>query len=256
MIKAADARVQIFRDRGVDIMEYADQFEQTILGHALYFFCVYVTSFCKPSSEEDFLHGLLSQWRGYGVDGGYALQFSRSRLQVRIEQTRNADEMSYDLQDVHYSSDNPLKDEVLKHSEVFVNAYLDHLDTLVNFNWNKRTAPNPNAKLIGGPLESFLDFLIHTKNKHFREERECRLSVLEPVSSEVGLRSVDYFNRNGLLVPFVKTSSSFNILDCLDWIVVGPGPRIGNRFNSIRQMVRKMGLKIEVRPSHIPFSHI
>jgi hypothetical protein len=249
----ADPRVRIFTNRGVDIRDYADQFEDTILSHALHFFCVYITCFCKPSSKEDFLHGLLSQWRGYGIDGGYALQFSRSKLQARIDQAYNDQHLMYELQDVYYSPDNPLKDQMLKHSEAFTSAYLTYLDTLVNWDFHKKTMRSPIANLPGGPLESLLDFVIHTKNAHFSEEKECRMSLLEPASSPSGLLPVDYFNRSGLLVPYTKTPSNFNILDCVDWIIIGPGPRIGNRFNSVTQMVRKMDLKIQVRPSHIPF---
>jgi len=175
-------------------------------------------------------------------------------LQARVEQAQKVEGLNFELQDVYYSLDSPLKDEVVKHSEAFTEAYLDHLDMLVNLDFKNEPMRSPIANLAGGPLESLLDFLIHTKNGHFSEEKECRMSVLEPVSSGSGLLPVDYFDRNGLLVPFTRTPSSFNVLDCVDWIIVGPGPRIGNRFNSVTQMVRKMGLRIRVRPSHIPFS--
>jgi hypothetical protein len=147
MIQEADPRVDIFRNRGVDIRDYADKFEQIILSLALHFFCVYITCFCKPSGKEDFLHGLLSQWRGYGKDGGYALQFSRAKLQARVEKAYKDEGLRYELQDVHYSPDNPLKDEVLKHSEAFTSAYLNHLDTIVNLDFHKHS---PIANLPGG----------------------------------------------------------------------------------------------------------
>lgn len=254
MIQEGDTRVDIFRNRGVDIREYADKFERMIFNFALNFFCVYMTCFCKPNSKEDFLHGLLSQWRGYGVDGGYALQFSRKRLQEQVTQINKNRDLNYELQDVHYSPDNSLKDDVTAHSDAFINAYLEHLDILADWNFNRESVRSPIAGLPGGPLESLLDFLIHTKNGHFSEEKECRMSVLEPVSSGLGVLPVNYFNRNGLIVPYTKTPSDFNVLDCIDWIVIGPGPRIEDRLNSITQMVRNMGLKLEVRPSHIPFS--
>lgn len=252
LIQAEDPRVHTFFDRGVDPRDYAEKFEQTIRSAALNILCVYITCFCKPTKKEDYLHGLLSQWRGYGTDGGYALQFSRSKLQARVEQAHDVDGLSYELQDVYYSPDNPLKQEVLKHPEPFKSAYLDHLDMLLKLDFSNQRSPIAN--LLGGPLESLLDFLIHTKNEHFSEENECRMSVLEVVSSESRSLPVDYFNRNGLLVPFTRTRVSFNVLDCIDWIIVGPGPRIVNRFNSVTQMVQNMGLKIKVRPSHIPFS--
>ena len=254
MIKEADPRVNIFRSRGIDIRDYADRFEQIILSRALNIFCVYITCFCKPSSKEDFLHGLLSQWRGYGVDGGYALQFSRAKLNNFIERANKDKGLNYYLQDVYYTPENPLKDEIDNYTDAFIGAYLDWLETLAKWDFIKKTMQNPIASLLNGPLKSFLDYIIHTKSSHFGEEKECRMSILEPISSEMGVLPVDYFNRKGLIIPFTRTPRELNIIDCVEWIIIGPGQRIEDRFNSIRQMVRKMGLKIQVRPSHIPLS--
>ena len=119
------------------------------------------------------------------------------------------------------------------------------------------TMRSPIAGLPGGPLEAFLDYLVHTKNKHFSEERECRLSLIQLVSTGAGGLPVQYFNRGGLLVPFTKTPhSSFNVLDCVEWVVIGPGPRMGARFKSVSQLVRQSGRDIKVRPSHIPFTRL
>lgn len=46
----------------------------------------YVVSFCKASDAWGSQHGLLSQWRGYGLDGGYAIVFDRERLGALLEQ--------------------------------------------------------------------------------------------------------------------------------------------------------------------------
>lgn len=256
LIKDNDPRVQIFLRRGVDINEYADRFEQQIVGMALSSLCAYITCFCKSTSEEDFHHGLLSQWRGYGVDGGYALHFSRKKLLAAIESATNADEFSYELQDVHYTVENSLKAEVLSYTDAFVSAYMEFLDELAKpLDFNKRTMPSPIAGLPGGPLEALLGYLVHTKNKHFGEERECRLSLVQFVPASTGCQPVQYFNRGGLLVPYTKTPrSAFNILDCIEWIVIGPGPRMGARFKSISQLVKQSGLEIQVRASHIPFT--
>jgi hypothetical protein len=258
MIEAGDSRVETFRKRGVDIREHADQFEQQIAAMALSSLCAYITCFCKPASEEDFQHGLLSQWRGYGSDGGYALHFSRKKLLAAIGSANKADELNYELQDVHYAVENPMKAEVLSHTDAFVRAYMDFLDELAKpLNFNTKTMRSPIAGLPGGPLEAFLDYLIHTKNKHFGEERECRLSLMQLVSASAGGLPVHYFNRGGLLVPFTKTPlSSFNILDCVEWIVIGPGPRMGARFKSVSQLVRLSGREIKVRASHIPFTRL
>ena len=113
---------------------------------------------------------------------------------------------------------------------------------------------SPIADLFGGPLESLLDYLIQTKNQHFGEERECRLSIIEAVSSEVQVLPTNYFKRGGLIVPYKKTPTTFPVLDCIEWIIIGPNPRMGARFKSVTQMVRTASLAIEVRPSHIPFA--
>lgn len=260
LINANDPRVMTFIQRGVDILEYANKFEQQVSAMALNSLCAYITCFCRPNSEDDFHHGLLSQWRGYGIDGGYALQFSRKKLLAAIENANKTDGLDYMLQDVHYTIDNPLKEEVLTHKDTFVSAYMRFLDELagpLDQILKKTTMSNPVAVLLGGPLEAFLDYLVQTKNKHFNEERECRLSLIQAMSACGGCLPVAYFNRSGLLVPYIKTpSSSFNVLDCIEWIVIGPGPRLEARVKSVTQLVKQSGRDIKVRPSHIPFTRL
>jgi hypothetical protein len=255
LIREGDRRVKLFSSRGVQVLDYAEKFENLLFEFALSVLCVYMTCFCRANQQEDFTHGLLSQWRGYGVDGGYALQFSKKSLLHQIEKVNADRDLDYALQDIHYSPKNPLKDEVLQHSDKFIRSYFEHLDRLAQpiGDLMNATFKNPIGKLTGGPLESFLDYLVHTKSEHFREENECRLSVFQPTSG-TGKLPNDYFDRNGLLVPFVRTRKDFNVLECIDWIIVGPGPRIVNRYTSVMNMVNQMSLDIQVRPSHIPFS--
>jgi len=254
MERQEDSRVVTIRNRGVDIRQYAEKFEQRIINHSLHFVGVYVTCFCKPNNKEDFLHGLLSQWRAYGNDGGYALQFSRGRLQDYLVRLNEDLGLNYEVQDVYYSPDNPLKKDVVSHSESFISSYVNFLDDIVNLNASDPKFRSPVQDLFEGPLESLLDYLIHTKNQHFFEESECRMSIVDAINEGGALLPMFYFNRNGLVVPYVRTPKNYSIIDCVDWIVIGPGPRIGDRFNSVKQMVNRMGLDIEVRPSHIPLS--
>lgn len=257
LIQANDHRVQTFYGRGIDIRQYADAFEGQVSGMALSLLCTYITCFCKATSKEDFLHGLLSQWRGYGSDGGYALQFSRLKLLAAIDRANKAGELNYELQDVDYAPASPKKDELLRHSDAFISAYLAFLDDLaepLNFDRERRS---PIAGLTGGPLEALLDYLAHTKNEHFSEEHECRLSLIEGISPQTSQLPVEYFNRSGLLVPYTSTPrSTFNVLDCLEWIVIGPGPRMEARFKSVTQLLKQSGRNIRVRPSHIPFTRL
>ena len=256
LIEANDPRVLAFNRRGVDIRDYADQFEGQITGVALNAICAYISCFCKPTSEEDFIHGLLSQWRGYGSDGGYALHFSRKKLLSAIENANKTSGLNYDLQDVHYTVENPLKIEVLAHADLFVRAYMDFLDELAKpFDFSKKTMRSPIASVPAESLVAFLDYLVHTKSKHFGEERECRLSLIQASSAGSGSLAVKHFSRSGLLVPYTRTpSSSFNLLDCLEWIVIGPSPRMNARFKAVSQLIKQSGREIHVRESHIPFT--
>lgn len=258
MIRDDHPLVQTFNGRGVDIRDYATGFEQQIIGHTLHLLCTYITCFCKPTDKEDFTHGLLSQWRGYGADGGYAIQFSRKKLQAVVENVYEDHGLNYDLQDVLYTVENALKLEVLKHKDVFLQAYMDFLENLgrpLNEVMVGRAMSNPISGLTGGPLESLLDYLIHTKSQHFSAERECRLALLDMVGSESEELPTNHFNRGGLIIPYKKSPrANFPLLDCIEWIVIGPNPRMKARFKSTCQMVKAMGLDIHVRPSDIPFS--
>lgn len=253
-----DSRVMTFRNRGIDIFEFGDRFEKLISGWALSILCAYITCFCKPRSKEDFHHGLLSQWRGYGSDGGYAIQFSRNRLIAALELTNRAQGTGYDLQDVQYEEDNILRSEVLDHSASFVRSYLAFLDEQAKpLDFSKKTFPSPLSFVDVGPLQTYLNYLVHRKSKHFSEENECRLSLLQPVSPGDQVLPVTYFNRAGLLVPYTMTPRvDFDVLGCVDWVIVGPGPRMKERFRSITQFVKQLGLAIQVRPSHIPFTRL
>jgi hypothetical protein len=69
------------------------------------FMDAYVLSFCTAATQEVSDHGLLSQWRGYGDDGGYAIVFDTVLLDSLVKE--EAEKWHYDVfgGDVIYSSD-------------------------------------------------------------------------------------------------------------------------------------------------------
>ncbi len=251
-----DHRVGIFYSRGADVYGYAESFERLLTSMAFSSLCAYITCFCKPNEQEDFYFGLLSQWRGYGVDGGYALQFNREKLEKIVVRMQGEMSLGYDLQDVYYSVENPFKQEVLDHSEAFLAAYSSHLDELAKpLDFDRKTWTNPIPNLLNGPLESLITYLTYTKNKHFAEEKECRLSLVQPIDKFSKSLEVRYLNRGGLIVPYTATpKEKFDILSCIDGIIVGPGHRMGARYKSVCQLVKQSGYQIMVRPSEIPFT--
>jgi hypothetical protein len=224
LIRRDDPRILTIYRRGVDPRQYGEQFEETLLRFAFGALTTFVSCFCKPADKEDFHHGLLSQWRGYGPDGGYAIHLSRAKVLAAIDRVNRLEGLSYELQDVHYSTDNSLRTALLAYADAFVAVYHNFLDDIAEpLGSGKRSVPNLLSGLTGAPLEALLEYLIHTKSSHFREERECRLSLLQPIQDGVARLPVSFFSRAGILVPYTKTPQAFNVLECVDSIVVGPG---------------------------------
>lgn len=256
--KAGDPRIKLFHQRGCDPLEYADKFERSLVGITFSSLSAYLTCFCKPASEEDFRHGLLSQWRGYGPDGGYALQFSRKKLHDAIGVSPENAGRAYELKDISYRPEIPIRDEVMTHKEAYLRAFNQHLDMLARLDFLLgKGFRNPVTELLNGPIEALLDYLIQTKSAHFAEERECRLSLIQPRDPSSSALPVAFFNRNGLPVPFIRTAvPNGDILSCIEWILVGPGPRINARFRAAIQMARNSGHDIKVRVSQIPYTRL
>lgn len=254
--QASDPRAELFARRGVDIMNYADEFERQLTALTMSSLVAYITCFYKPAAKEDFHHGLLSQWRGYGTDGGYAIQFSRKRLLEAINNANTVGDLNYDLEDVYYTVENPLKERVLEQRDAFLDEFEKHLDELAKpIDFCRTTMRNSIFDLLKGPLIPLLDYLVCTKNGHFSEERECRLSLIQPAAAGPAFRPVKRFSRNGLVVSYTTTpKDSFDVLDAVDWILIGPGPRMAARFKAVCELVKHSGRKIAVRPSHIPFT--
>ncbi len=253
LVETQDPRVTIFAHRGVDKMTYADGFENLLTSMSLSALSTFITCFCRAMGPEDFSHGLLSQWRGYGADGGYAIQLNRKKLKAAVGGVEG-----YDLQDVHYDTKNPLREEMLGHTDAYIKAYESHLNELAKpLNFTSRTVRSPIADLGWASLEAHLNYLVHTKNRHFGEERECRLSLVQATTRIEGALPVAYYERGGLVVPYVSTPlAKLNILECIEWIIVGPGPRMASRFKSAVQLVQDTCGGVYVRPSHIPFTRL
>lgn len=257
LIRQEDQRVQIFAARGIDIRRYAMDFQNFIVSFTLEVLNVYITCFCKATAKEDFFHGLLSQWRGYGEDGGYAIQFSRSKLKDWLYHISSEHSLVYQLADVHYSPENPLRDKVLKFSKRFEDSFSYHLDYLADILEKPSNDFTPLSELPGGPIETLMDYLIYTKSRHFREENECRLSLIVGADSVAESLKFGYFSRQGLVVPYVRSpQEGASFLDCIEWILIGPSPRIDTRLKSIKKLIENLDLQIKVRPSHIPYSRI
>lgn len=246
-----DGRIDIFYSRGVDPKQdkYAEHYTALIIGTIFGYMNPYLACFCTPADEESARHGLLSQWRGYGTDGGYAIQFDRDKLEKLIVEHNKKTLSNFSLSDVSYDEESHYYANLLGLKTELEASFLAHLDFLID-DFSSLKPFNPLKGFSTEALSALLDGLINVKNRHFREEREIRLS-LGLVASDCELLETKYYVRDGLIVPYVE---SFDVVDCINSIVVGPAPRQDVRVYSVINRLNTLGIQVPVIPSQIPFT--
>ena len=269
-IKQSDIDRQGGRNEVVDsfIQETQDANEKILLKDALAE--PYIASFCTTSGLEKSVcdqvtqHGLLSQWRGYGHEGGYAIVFDTKQFYELLkdvgEKMKNS--MHAFLADVVYSSDPDSK---------FIEEFEEDLIVIKDFF---------DPHLNGGEenLDKIYFSLMHCacRYKHwgFREENEVRVVVLPyPLHHEafyedmkiegitVGEISRKHFFRAGALVPYIDlfdgvTSIADKKTLPIKRIIVGPtknDQEKNRRINAVKMLINQHGIKADVTASDIPF---
>ena len=204
-------------------------------------------------------NGLLSQWRGYGVDGGYAITFDTKGLDALLQ----IEESTYMYQhalwgDVHYYGINdvqPSSAEV-EEAEATVRKGIAHL------------VRGGTAEETEGFYQAISSLSCLFKHWGFREEREVRIVAIptdrELADKERALgdtripKTVKAFPRGGLLVPFIELfyrSSSNEIPKSLPIkrVIVGPHAEAAVRARSLERLLVAYGYKAEVVCSTIPY---
>lgn len=214
----------------------------------------YVTSFSTTEDKWISQNGLLSQWRGYGLDGGYAIVFDAKEL---VELLNNEGEMYYEERWVwddvqYYMADLPRVqgDEVLEHFECVRKAAHDY--------WT--TADIEKAYPAFESIELLSAFC---KHRGFEEEQEVRIVVSEP-SVEMGpdpekandkpYRKAHSYFRNGVTVPCIHLFEDQKLKTLpIRRIIVGPHPDKLGRKKAVEILLRNHHIDAEVLVSDTPF---
>jgi hypothetical protein len=219
-------------------------------------FDFFVTSFCTPPGYSEYVreHGLLSQWRSYGSNGGYAIVFDTARLETLMEAEASRWSSLLSLGDVGYSADS--REVLFQRLDV-----LPHLvQTLVSF------AIEPTAESSEAVLRPFLECATRFKHWAFSEEHEVRLVVIldgtlmhqENAFDGVTVKEPPRasFDRCSMSVPCL------NLFDGIEThrsprlpiqrIIVGPGPSQAERVIVLKELLNQYGQAISVTRSEIP----
>lgn len=261
LAKSAEGARAIHEFGGLDsaVRSHADSLTATIRDATLQFNEPYITSFCAPTNSRVRAHGLLSQWRGYGKDGGFAIVFDSVGLQSLLEtEAHTFDYMHAQWADVHYyddAVDNPLSaaEEIHEAEAKLRSGVAAYIRDLREDSFEQ-------------VYEAITTLSCLYKHWGFHEEREVRIVVL-PSNASVRAatpeprkppKELSTFIRDGYPVPYLKlfehiaTTADRPKLP-IDRIIVGPHRDSDKRKEAIEVLLRSLGMTTEVHVSEIPY---
>jgi Protein of unknown function (DUF2971) len=222
----------------------------------------YVTSFCAAIENNNRVndHGLLSQWRGYGKDGGYALVFETARLSELLFEFMDAYENSGDLLfgDVVYSSDE---------GHIINNEFDSDLEVIKTFLSNRLQGCDDSEVLpkIYGALTRCA---CRYKHWGFKEENEVRLVFIPHIRTALEDAAAGQISstplpiqqniRGGTHVPYVAllqgvTSKKKRLP--ISRVIVGPCAvrERDRRVRAVEILLQNYHIDAKVTVSEIPY---
>lgn len=220
---------------------------------------IYILSFCGQHKNPHINNnGLLSQWRGYGAGGGFALVFNTQKLEEILEiEAKRFEYSAMHLSDLIYSDDEDrLKEELSK--DLYIIA--DDVRQLFN---HARLSEKKKADALKGYMP-FVNCISRYKHYGFSEENEVRAVVLPTVLEQEFLKLAGtngvtlkpekerkFRNKNGQFVPYIELFNSIDIELPIERIIVGPHKEKEARAAALRVMLRNT--RVEITCSDIPF---
>ena len=219
---------------------------------------IYILSFCGQHKTLYINNnGLLSQWRGYGSGGGFAIVFDTRKLEEILDaEAKRFEYSAMHLSDLIYSDDEErLKAELSEDLSVIAN------DVRNLFDPTKSTIEEKDLK----GYREFVNCVSRYKHCGFREENEVRAVILPTIIDQeysdlaetngVTLKPEKerkFREKNGQLIPYIELFNSADIELPIERIIVGPHKDKDARAATLRVMLRNT--KIEITCSDIPFA--
>lgn len=207
---------------------------------------VYVACFCE---SED----LLSQWRGYGASGGFAIGFRRSSLEALEHAARSSlDERLATLlagsqEGVEHPSSPGTPTDIRLARVSYGDEAVDRVVADVLSRIAQEPTDHPGAEGHYRSKTVLLPSLATIKHGSFREEQEWRLII----SASFGEASVAFRSAHLGLIPYVELPLPERAIAS---VVVGPGEQRELRRHGVERLLDENGLEdVEVRDTAAPF---
>jgi hypothetical protein len=184
-------------------------------------FPVYLACFCESGD-------LLSQWRAYGSDHGYAIEFDTAMLDSVVKGL-DGYPPSRMLERVHYGHEAAVSLVSTAIGEVSQDSNLGHLGVHAHYMALRLTA-----------------LLARIKHPGFREEREWRLIA----GFEYEDASLVRFRSSPIaIVPYIEVSFP---REAVLGIRVGPGRHVAVRQEGVRRLIETFGRGVHISSSELP----
>jgi hypothetical protein len=220
-----------------------------------------ISSFClgEISNINIQRDGLLSQWRGYGVDGGYAIVFNFFEMLKCFKK---------ECEDFGYNTSGKGKvcyecNALNKQNDLF-----KHLDRITNFAfdfYSYKVHKTKETKPTEDDVESLAHCLSRFKHRGFEEENEYRFFVFASCDGKTvrkstpleekgkPLKEIKNRSRKGTNIPYVELFKTDTRLP-IERIVIGPHKDKEKRVESLLVYLKNLGLHdIKVSYSDIPY---
>lgn len=222
------------------------------------------------------MNGLLSQWRAYSEDGGFAIVFNKNKLQelLDIEKTSFAYKTLF-IDDVVYSDKNEFQlngfREIAKESGMgfscndrqdYEIAFSEQLDTIEKFIFEEASEEEKKSQVDKVCL-SFVKCVTQYKDYGFKEEREVRIVAMPDFSNDQKSRKREFRCKNGEHIPYIELFKSVKLPESnesikstlpIERIIVGPHKNKEARATWLCIKLAEMGrTDINVNVSEIPF---
>jgi hypothetical protein len=241
-------------------LKLRDSLVKLLRSHTLSFQEPYITAFCSPIAHPTENDGLLSQWRGYGTDGGYAIVFDSARLEELLQ--AEVDKYLYQFMtwgDADYYSD---QDAVLKSSHLETFELEKTLKSAI-----REFILSQSPKALEPLLEPITTLSCRHKHGGFREESEVRM-IAVPANDdvwneakrrniEIQRKSVHFTNKGGVLVPYIKLfgndGESANRKLPIVRVIIGPHLERDKRKKAVELLLKQNGIDAPVLVSEIPY---
>lgn len=220
----------------------------------------FVLSFCKVLENSSFLqrNGLLSQWRGYGEDGGYAIIFDFKKIidEFKVEENSFYHGISTH-DDVVYETDKSKMSDKMKK---YLDKVSDHTHKIYRFRLYGGQFPLVDQE----ELNSLFNCMVLLKHEGFKEENEYRFCTMSyckeaqknkyfEIDKNKSFKETMTRNNNGTLIPYSRLFERSNNLP-IKGVCVGPHRDKALRVKSIKTYLSSIGLaNIKVFCSEIPY---